>query len=306
MKIMNFFKNKNVSMAIGMVLGTVIYCMGVVFILDLGEFYAGGITGVSQLITNFIYNVTGQQLVGFKSIIIAAFNLPLFLIAWKGVSKRFAVVSLVSVILQVGLIALFEYLNRELGISPFEAFADKNDVGSMLALSILGGLVTGAGCGISLKWGASTGGMDVVSQYVSLKKHVPFTKVSLSIDLAIICFAGIVGSIEIAAYTIIRMIIGILVLDKIYTVYKYAKVTVVTEEKQRLRDALVSSFNHGVTIYSAIGGYTNKPKYVLESVVWAFEISDYVRIAKKVDPNCFISTTAVKKVEGTFRVNVIA
>ena len=116
----------------------------------------------------------------------------------------------------------------------------------------------------------------------------------------------LVGSVEIGVYTIIRMIISIIVLDRIYTAYHYSKVVIVTEERQRMKDALITKFNHGVTIYQAVGAYTNKTKYVMESIVWAFEAVEYIKVAKSVDPACFVSTVGVKRVAGHFNVNVIA
>ena len=304
-KLNSFLKSKDFSFYGGMIIGTIIYCFGIVFILDLGEFYAGGITGGAQLITDLIKKFFEIDLVGVKSIFVGLLNFPLFLIAWKGVSKKFAIASLVSVLMQMALIALFELMFKN-GFNPFILFAHPEDPGCMLCLAILGGLVTGAGQAICLKGGASTGGTDVISQYLSLTKQKSFVMVSFSIDFCIILCAGIFGSVGIAVYTIIRMIICTLTLDKMYTAYSYTKIVIITEEKQRMRDAIVSSIQHGLTIYPATGGFSNKPKYVFELIVWSFETADCLRLVKNVDPQCFVSTLGVKKVEGPFKVNVIA
>lgn len=305
-KISNFLKSKDFSFYGGMIIGTIIYCFGIVFILDLGEFYAGGITGGAQLITDLIKKFFEIDLVGVKSIFVGLLNFPLFLIAWKGVSKKFAFASLISVLMQMALIALFELMFKN-GINPFNSIIKEGmNPGSMLCLAILGGLVTGAGQAICLKGGASTGGTDVISQYLSLTKQKSFVMVSFSIDFCIILVAAIFFEVDIAVYTIIRMIICTLTLDKLYTAYSYTKIVIITEEKQRLRDAIVSHINHGLTIYPATGGFSNKPKYVFEMIVWSFETAECLRLVKKVDPGCFVSTLGVKKVEGPFKVNVIA
>lgn len=294
-KISSIIKDKNVAIILSTIIGTFIYCVGIVFLLDLGKFYAGGITGISQLIDNF----TGNKIPGLKSIIIIALNVPLLLIAWRGVSRRFAILTVVSIALQSLFIALFEVIQRN-GFNPFIGLKDDS-----LALAILGGLVTGAGGGISLRYGSSTGGLDIISQYMSLNKHVSFAKVSLFVDLAIIGVAAF-DNVTVAAYTIIRLIITVLVLDKIHTAYKYGKVSIITEEKQRMRDALITRFNHGITIYQAVGGYTNKPRYVIDSTIYSFEAEEYISLAKKIDPNCFITYSAVKRVDGAFNVHVVA
>ena len=304
--IKSFLKSKDFSFYFRMVIGTIIYCFGIVFVLDLGEFYAGGITGGAQLITDIIKKFFEIDLIGVKSIFVGLLNFPLFLIAWKGVSKKFAVASLISVLMQMALIALFELLFKN-GFNPFGNLVKEGmNPGSMLCLAILGGLVTGVGQAFCLKGGASTGGTDVISQYLSLTKQKSFVLVSFSIDLCIILVAAVVFEVDIAVYTIIRMIICTLTLDKLYTAYSYTKVVIITEERQRMRDAIVGHINHGLTIYPATGGFSNKPKYVFEMIVWSFETADCLRLVKQVDPNCFVSTHGVKKVIGPFKVNVIA
>lgn len=297
----------DVKMVIALIVGTIIYCFGIVFVADLGEFYSGGITGVAQIITSiFHFFFPENSFVGLKSILIVAFNFPLFLIAWKGVSRKFAIASLASVLMQSVIIALFEYLQK-IGFNPFQSIADRGDI---LTLSIFGGLLLGLGNALPLKYGASTGGIDVVSQYVSLKKHMSFSKVTFGIDLGIIISAAIIGqftkgSLEIAVYTVIRMIIAILVIDKIYTVYKYAEVTIATDYKEEMRDALLENSNHGLSIYQIEGGYSRSRKYVMKAIVWSFESRKYRDIAVKVDPHAFVYVTKIKHVDGNFRKNII-
>src|SRR5690606_20551928 len=116
-------------------------------------------------------------------IFIALFNIPLFIIGFRGVSKRFAILSLSSVILQVILVYLFEQLSKA-GFNPIADAFVVNGVlkpSAMLTIAVLGGLACGIGSGISLRNGASTGGMDILSQYFSFKKHIPFTSVSLTV-----------------------------------------------------------------------------------------------------------------------------
>ncbi|HHZ11330.1 MAG TPA: YitT family protein, partial [Acholeplasmataceae bacterium] len=66
-------KKRNIRVIAGMVSGSVIYCLGVVWFLDLGQFYAGGVTGFSQLLSNFLalFDIRIS-----KSIFIALLNIP--------------------------------------------------------------------------------------------------------------------------------------------------------------------------------------------------------------------------------------
>jgi len=296
-----FLKSKDFQVWFGMIIGSIIYSFGIVFILDLGQFYASGVTGTAQIITAFLQKTfnNGNTLVGVKSAFIIGINLPLFLIGWRGVSKRFAFVSLGSVLLQTGVIAIFEYIQVNYG-SPFAGL-------DILTLAIIGGLVTGVGGGICLKNGASTGGMDILTQFLSLKKKVSFSKFTLIVDLVIIALAYVVsGGMAIAVYTVVRMIVYVIALDRLHTIYNYVKVSIVTEDVEGVREALLAISNHAITIYKAEGGYSRKEKYVLETIISSFETFEVGKAAKGIDPQCFIVHTAIKKVEGKFNVNTIA
>jgi uncharacterized membrane-anchored protein YitT (DUF2179 family) len=304
MPILTNKRKRNIRVITGMITGSIIYCIGVVWFLDLGRFYAGGVTGISQLFSNFLalFDIHIS-----KSIFIALLNIPLLIIGWKGVSKRFAIMSVASVVLQVLVIAFLEMLVAR-GFNPFEKALlvdGKITHGTFLTLAVLGGLVTGIGSGISLRSGASTGGMDIISQYFSFKKSIPFTTFSLFVDGTIIFLSAFVGNLSTAIFTIIRLIITMLVLDKIHTIYKYMRVQIITTEKEKMRIALIQNFNHGITIYQAIGGYSGQERWVLESVVSSYEAEEYKNLALRIDKNAFITFTSIKQIYGLFHRNAI-
>lgn len=293
--------NRVLSGILGMSLGSALYCFAIVFILDKGEFYAGGITGVSQIVANI------AGLPYLKSIIIAGMNAPLFVIGWRYVSKRFAILSLASVLLQTALVALFTYF-YELGFDPFKDLvhdvSDSNGnifQSGTIVLSVIGGVICGIGCGLALRVGSSTGGTDIVSQAFSMKTGFPFAIISITLDVSIIVVGAIIGgSVSVAVYTIIRSVISTLTLDKIYTVYKYQKVTVITEKYEEMKNALIARFPHGITVFKATGAYTSSEKWVLESVALTYELEDYREIIKKIDPSAFVYYTAIKGILGKF------
>ena len=302
----NFFNkikaNRLLISTLGMIIGTTIYCFGIVFVLDMVQFYAGGVTGIAQIVAN----VTGVPY--WKSIIIGVVNLPLFIMGWKGVSKKFAILSLGSILLQMVLTALFDYIRHNLGFNPFVDLATEwnDEITNPLVFALFGGALTGLGCGIPLRFGSSTGGMDIVSQKFALTSKIPFPLISGGIDAAIIITGAIIGGdISIAVYTIIRLVIHVIVLDKVHTIYNYQKISIITSYKEEMQKALKENFAHGVTIYEAIGGYSGQTKYVFESIVLTYEIEEYRKIVRKQDPDAFISFTSIKGIDGKYNKKVL-
>ena len=302
-QIKQLFKSRNFRAALGMVVGTFLYSVGIVFILDLGSFFGGGVSGISQIISAILGYFDIKISMG---IFVTLLNIPLFLIGWRGVSKRFAILTLGSVLLQTFFVLLLQFLDEKYSINPFKSFE-----GDMLTLAILGGLCCGFGVSIALKYGASTGGVDIISQYISFKKGINFTTVSFLIDALIILSAlffpkEVLGGIETCVYTFIRHIVSMLIVEKINTSYNMVKISIVTTLKEEMREALLKHSYHGITIYEAVGGFSNSSKFVFESIISRYELEEYQKVAHSVDENVFISITAIKGVDGRFTKKAIA
>ena len=301
-KFISFFKHRHVKGVIGVFTGSLIYCFSIVFILNKCEFYAGGISGISQILALKILNIPFLQ-----SVFVALFNIPLFIIGWRKVSKTFAVLSLTSVGLQTLLIYLFQLAYAH-GFDPFNGLvyevtttAGETVVVGKITLAVIGGILCGAGCAIPLRYGASTGGTDIISQAFAFNSNIPFTYISGTIDAIIIVTGTILGgNISIGVYTIIRLIVHVITLDKIHTIYKFQKVTIITDKVDEITREILARYPHGITIFQATGAYSKSEKFVLESVIFTYELVEYRHIVNLNDPNAFMYYTAINGISGKF------
>lgn len=318
-------QKRTVKSTILVVLGSMLYSIGVAWVLQLGEFYSSGVTGVSQVIIKLPTLWGKKSLDGFLGLLIGVINVPLVVWSWKGVSKRFAILTVISIVTQT----LFTTILTNFTMSPFVALLDgssdglveaiksgklnifvKNmeaitqfkanvETGDMIILAIIGGGITGVGSSLCLKAGGSTGGIDVVSSYLQMKKHTSFTKYQSMLDVIIIITSSIF-SVEKVIYTLIRLYVSLKIVDLLYNSYKITRLEVVTTKGEELRLALIKKFHHGITIFKAIGGYTLVEKNVLEMYVSAYEVHDYLRIINIIDPGAFIVSTKVQIIGGKY------
>lgn len=312
------------------VLGSIIYSIGVVWILQIGQFFSSGVTGISQIIVRFPTLWGGKSIEGYLGLFMGLINTPLIIWSWKGVSKRYAVLTVISILVQT----LFTTLLANFTISPFVNLLDGSGVGLVEAikqgklnifnnskemkdvveafkvnmatdtglkviLAIIGGGVTGIGAALCLKAGGSTGGIDVVSSYLQVKKRMSFTKYQSIIDCTII-FISTIFDVERVIYTLIRLYVYLKIIDMIYNSYKITRIEVITSKGEELRQALIDKFYHGVTIFDAVGGYTLTGRKVLEMYVSAYEVQDYLRTINIVDPGAFVVSTQVKIMAGRY------
>lgn len=321
----DFFDKKTLKALFLVILGSLIYCFAVMWFYNLGNFFAGGVTGTSQLIAKIVGLFTGKTY--NLGLLVGLINLPLFLIGWKGVSKKFAVLSLVSVVTQT--ITLF--ILEEIGFQPLttiissEATLDLtkyinsdallngidttitisfNNSGGRLLLAVLGGGIAAIGASMCLKAGGSTGGMDIISNSLLMKKNLSFVKVSFIVDIIIIICSAFF-ELESALYTIVRLVVYSLAVDHFYTIYRIVKIEIITDHAEELRSLLLNTFHHGMTIYDVKGGYTLQSKKSLEILVSSYEVDDYVSAIRKNDPGAFMVISGVNVLHGNYKKRTI-
>lgn len=333
-KIKNFFKNPMLRATTQVTLGTIIYCFGVVWILQLGGFFSGGVTGASQLIVGLIEKFGGSKSIrGYIGAFVGIINIPLLIFGWRGVSKHFAILTLISIVIQTVLMSVISNLT----ISPFiylikdgagigegivdvfrdnsfdisinaialeESFRLSMSAGVRLVLAITGGLVTGVGSALCLKSGGSTGGIDIISNYLVMKKRTPFTKFQFTIDITIICASSLI-SVENVMYTVIRLLFYVKVLQALYQTYQTTRIEIITDKAEEIKEALLKRFSHSMTIYDAVGGYTNNKKKVMEIYAMNFETPEYISIINKIDSKAFVIITKVKMIRGNYNQRTI-
>lgn len=251
--------------------------------LDPGGLYVGGLTGVLQIIIMLFYDFFGIEL--SLGVLVLIFNLPILWLAWKSVGKRFALLTIISVVLQS---ILFE-------VVPIHPFTD-----DIIINSIFGGVLVGLGTGIILKIGASSGGMDVVSQVMSYKFNGTVGKYSFIINAFVIFVAGYYESWEIAMYTIISIYITSVIVDQVHTIHRNLTLFIVTQKEEEITKAIWDELYRGITVLEASGAYTKERRSVLMLVLSSYELYETLEIIRTVDATAFINVVRSETVSGNF------
>lgn len=342
---------KNVKPYIMVIIGTLIYCFGISWVLQLIGIVSSGVTGLSQLIVG----VLGKYIPGaanfdqYTGTLILLINVPLVAFGWRGVSRKFAILTTVSIVVQF----IFLTLLNKFTISPLvwclgngaevtlgggttgveafnftygasggsgildvinnldifydpsrialvkEGFVNNIGIGEKVLLAFVGGLITGFGLAFALKHGGSTGGMDVIANYLAKAKRVNFTRLSSIVDSTIIGLSALL-SVEGMLLAVIRIVVSIKTIDQLYASYKITRLEVVTTKAEEIRDEVIKKFTHSTTIYDAVGGYTYTSKKVMVVCVSKYEVEEYCNIIKRIDPDAFIVTSKVKILRSKF------
>lgn len=301
---------KNIICVIMVTISTIIYCIGVMWFLEPASLFSGGVTGVAQLISN-----TCNKLFGFHlnlGIIVFLINVPVLIFGWKKVSKRFVVCSVISIVLQALLmneiIPVIDF-GINTGLNPITGVTIDGSGTTMdlLLLSFIGGFVCGVGAALALRYGTSTGGVDILAQAISFKKNISIGFLSLVVNVIIALLGAVVfGNPAVAFYTIVRIIVQSVITDKIHTAYNFLRVEIITTKPEEVSQLLLSDIGRGITIVNAVGAYTHTEKSILEIIISSYEMHRVIDDAKRIDPGVFITVSPVKRVAGNFKRKTIA
>jgi uncharacterized membrane-anchored protein YitT (DUF2179 family) len=272
---------------------------------------SGGSSGAAQVIKLLIFSIFKNLDTKNERIILSSLylliNIPLLVLAFKGVGLRFAIFTL----LNVGCVFLFtNTLKGELVTALAEYVSDH---GGMLTRALFAGMCTGISSGIAYKIDSSAGGFDIISFYISAKKSTLAGKYGMIINGIIVAsfalvsgltkhdFATAIGG---ALFSFVYLLAVMLVIDVINIRNKKAKIEVTTSKKD-LPQLLIANIPHGATLVEAKGAFTDNDRLIIEMVVSTTEIKRSVNIIKTLDPESFVVVTSLSGVYGNFHMKPI-
>lgn len=281
--------NEGFHVGIVLVCATV-YSLAVMWFLTPAGLYAAGITGLAQILVRIL-----EVFANFKlpsGILVFVFNVPLFIYGWKRVSKRFSIYSLLFVVVQ-SLLMMDWIPTFTFGMEPKE---------NGLLFAIIGGLIAGVANGVALRFGTSTGGIDILGQVLSIEKGISIGIFTMVFNVFIAVLGGgiLFGNWLVSMHTLIRIIISSLVIDRIHTSYNYIRLDIISVNVQDISNRLMTELGRGVTLMNVEGAYTHQPKQDAFIIITRYELARAKKICLECDPNVFIIIAPAKGTVGRF------
>lgn len=274
----------------------------------------GGASGVSQIITKIaeLIGVPVDQQFGNSSIgyvIQSAFyvivNIPLVLLAYKKIGKRFAIFSVIN-------ISLYFVFANTIPESICSIYYE-NSYGvelQMFGRAVFSGVLTGVSASLAIIHGHSAGGIDIISVYMTEKDtNSSIGKISMTVNTgivityAILTFidAGDLSFLTMALYSFVYFFVSSTVTDALVVRNKKESLQIITSN-DKIPDMLISYFPHSATIVQGKGAYSKQEKLVIYIVLSTKEVKKCAKIVHEIDPNAFIVSTKVNSLNGRFYV----
>ncbi|MBT2689007.1 YitT family protein [Bacillus sp. ISL-47] len=261
-------------------IGAVLNAIAMNFFLIPANVYASGFTGVAQLLSSILGSFAST------GILLFILNIPVTILAWKKVGRSFTVYSFLSVFLMSFFLEVIPVIHVSKDI---------------LLNAVFGGVIAAVGVGMTLKWGASTGGMDIIAMVLSRMKDKPVGTYFFTLNAIIIVTAGFLYGWEKALYTLVTLYASTRVIDAIHTRHEKLTALIITKKSDEMKKAIHDKLVRGITTIPAKGAFTNESKEMMMIVITRYELYDLERIIKEVDPSAFTNIVQTASVYGFFR-----
>lgn len=267
----------------------IINAFGVTFFLYPVNLYDSGISGTSMLLSQ----ITPDYLT--LSIFIIILNFPLFLYGFKKMGLSFTIRSIYA----VSVYSLSAWLITDvlpINVSVASPLAEQD----LLLCAIFGGLISGIGSGITIRFGGAMDGIEILSILFAKKLNITVGIFVMGFNMILYIIAGfILSSWILPLYSIITYAVALKAVDFIVEgLDKTKSAMIITDNPQEICEALSKEFKNGITLLNAKGYFSDTNKTMIYFVVNRFQINKVRKIVRIYDKNAYITITEVSDVLG--------
>ena len=266
--------------SLSIIVGNALYALTVVLFLVPSGLITGGATGIALGVNRAL----GLPVSGVLFVI----NIAMLVLGWAVLGRRFAITTIASTILSPMFLALWEHV-----------FADFVLTDDLVLNTIFAGLGVGVSLGITIRAGASTGGMDIPPLVLNKFFHLPVSATMMVFDMLILCLQAAFSPLQQCLYGIVLVIVYTVVLDKVLIFgTTRTEVKIISQYADEIRQTIFSELDRGVTILHGEGGYSRDSEQVLLSVISNRQLPKLEKLAHAIDPACFMIVSHVTEVRG--------
>ncbi len=255
--------------------GSLIMSIGLKSILIPHGMIMGGFSGLGLL----MYYLSNAFTPGIWYLIV---NIPVFLVGWKFISKRFLLYSLFGALV---LTVLIDFINIPI------------DIKDHWLAALAGGSMAGAGSGIVFRSLGSAGGNDIISIILNQRFGVRIGTYNFLFNFILFFFSFGTLDTDVILYSMATSYICSQVIEYCMAMFSQRKmIFIISEKNKEIANEIMAKTRRGITYLKGEGAYTGKDRNIIMTVVNTYQIKRIEEIAFQIDPDSFLIT------ENTFSV----
>lgn len=271
----------NGAAKLGMIVfGNFLYALAVTLFIVPNQLITGGTTGLAL----FFNRTAGIPISAFVSV----FNITMFLLGAWVLGKQFAVTTVLSTLVYPLLLGLLEGA----GVAGFV-------MEERLVAVLYAGLLIGAGIGVVMRAGASTGGMDIPALILKKKRNINVSATIYLCDCVILALQMMSSDAYAILYGILLILVYTLVLDKVLMLGgARMQVKIVSREYDTINRLLAEKIDCGTSLLHMETGYLHQEQNLVLAVISNRDLPRVNQLVLGVDPEAFIIVSQINEVRG--------
>lgn len=267
----------------------IINAVGVTLFLAPVKLYDSGVSGASMLLSQ----VTPEYLT--LSVFLVALNVPIFLFGLKKQGVLFTIYAVYTVIIySCGAWLINDVLPIDVSfISPLAGM-------DLFLCAIFGGLISGIGSGLAIRYGGAMDGIEVLAVIFAKRIGITVGTFVMIYNVLLYVVCGIIlKSWILPLYSIVAYASALKTVDFIIEGIDRSKSSmIITDKADEICKALSEQFENGITLLPAKGYYSDSDKTLIYFVINRFQVGKMREIVHSIDKNAYISISEVADVFG--------
>lgn len=261
-------------------LGNTLYCLAIVMFILPNDLITGGTTGLGLFFDHY-FSIPIEYFVGI-------FNATMFLLGTLVLGIPFALTTLLSSFYYPIILGVLKRIP-----------ALQNMTSDPMLSSILGGIMIGAGIGIVIRAGASTGGVDIPPLILHKKFRIPVSATLYALDFTILILQMFYTDKEKVLYGIFMILTYTLVLDRVLFIGKsQMQVKIISKEYEKINEFIQEKLDRGSTLFPIESGYLHEHSFAILTVISNRELNKLNDLVLSIDPKAFLIINQVNEVHG--------
>lgn len=283
-KVKQFIMRRKPLQILGLIVAGIINATGVVLLLSSAGLLDGGLSGTAMFIDGLF---VGVDILG---IVLVLLNVPFFALGFKKLGIDFIVNSAIAIGTYALMSSVYQnVLKLSIGLAE-----------EMFLSSVFGGLLSGIGSGLTIRFGGAMDGMEATAVMFAKKIGLTVGQFVMAYNAILYVIAGITsGDFTIALYSVVAYVVGLKAVDFVVDGLDKGKgCFIVTNKGEKVAGALSEEFGRGVTIIATKGYHSRATNVTIYCVVNRFEIGRLKNIVAFTDPNAFVTINDISEVLG--------
>lgn len=281
---MNKIQSKNF---IFLTIAGIINAVGVTMFLAPVNLYDSGVSGTSILLSQLTPDCLSL------SVFLLLLNIPLFVFGWKKQGIKFTIYAIYSVFIY----SISAFLIEE--VLPVDvSFASPLAGQDLLLCAIFGGLISGIGSGMAIRYGGAMDGIEVMAIIFAKKIGMTVGTFVMTYNVLLYIICGItLNSWILPLYSIVAYAVALKTVDFLVEGFDRSKAAmIITGEADKICKVLSDEFKCGITVIEGKGFYSNSDKQIIYIVLNRFQIPKLKDLVHEVDHKAYITITEIADV----------